>query len=121
MNCFYHPNASAVGICKACSKGLCPECAADLEFGIACKNKHEQRAEDLEFVISKNTKAFRVAKKNPLIGVLFCGFMGAVFLGFGLWGRTQISWFSTIMGAGFLVFAVLLFIQNRAVWGKTKT
>ncbi|MBL1435881.1 MAG: hypothetical protein COB08_006745 [Rhodobacteraceae bacterium] len=119
MNCFYHPDASAVGVCKACSKGLCPECAADLGHGIACKNKHEQRVEDLEFIISKNTKALRAAKKNPLIGVLFFGFMGAVFCGFGLWGRAEISWLSTVMGAGFLVFAVLAFIQIRAVWGKS--
>ena len=42
MNCFNHPNVPAVGICKACQKGLCKECAVDLGHGIACKGHHEE-------------------------------------------------------------------------------
>ncbi len=116
MKCFYHPNESAVGVCKACSKGLCPDCTADLGHGIACKNKHEPRAEDLEFMTIKNIKAFRAVKKFPLSGVLFNGVMGLIFLGFGLFGRAEISWLSTTLGAGFLVFALLALIQSQAVW-----
>jgi len=36
MNCFYHPQVSAVGICKYCQKGLCTECAVDLGHGMGC-------------------------------------------------------------------------------------
>jgi hypothetical protein len=42
MNCFNHPGVPAVGICKACQKGLCKECALDLGHGIACKNHREE-------------------------------------------------------------------------------
>ena len=35
MRCFYHPEREAVGLCKACSKGLCTSCAVDLGHGIA--------------------------------------------------------------------------------------
>ena len=42
MNCFNHPGVPAVGICKACQKGLCMECAVDLGHGIACKNHREE-------------------------------------------------------------------------------
>jgi hypothetical protein len=27
MRCFYHHDKEAVGSCKSCGKGLCPECA----------------------------------------------------------------------------------------------
>lgn len=30
MHCFNHDDRDAVDICKACGKGLCPECATDL-------------------------------------------------------------------------------------------
>jgi hypothetical protein len=42
MNCFNHPDVPAVGICKACQKGLCMECVVDLGHGIACKNHREK-------------------------------------------------------------------------------
>lgn len=28
MNCFFHPNSSAVSFCKKCNKGLCKSCAS---------------------------------------------------------------------------------------------
>lgn len=31
MRCYYHHDVDAVGICKACSKGICPECSADVD------------------------------------------------------------------------------------------
>ena len=37
MNCFYHPSSVAVGVCKSCGKGLCPDCAVDLGKGLACR------------------------------------------------------------------------------------
>lgn len=45
MNCFNHVTTPCVGICIACGKGVCPECAADLTRGLACKGicEHEAR------------------------------------------------------------------------------
>jgi len=48
MNCFNHPDVPAVGICKACQKGLCMECAVDLGHGIACKS-HQEEVEMLNY------------------------------------------------------------------------
>jgi len=36
VNCFYHRTVPAVGTCKSCGKGLCPDCAVDLGKGLAC-------------------------------------------------------------------------------------
>ena len=45
MKCFEHPEVDAVGICTACDRGLCAECATDMERGLACKDRceHEVR------------------------------------------------------------------------------
>ncbi|HCU25594.1 MAG TPA: hypothetical protein DF383_11315 [Deltaproteobacteria bacterium] len=37
MHCFHHQDHEAIGICKACGKGLCQECTVDLGHGLACK------------------------------------------------------------------------------------
>lgn len=41
MKCFYHPDREAVGICSACSKGLCAGCATDMGRGLACRDRCE--------------------------------------------------------------------------------
>jgi hypothetical protein len=43
MRCFNHVDREAIGFCKACCKGLCPECAVDLGFGLSCRGEHEKR------------------------------------------------------------------------------
>ncbi len=120
MNCFYHSNEPAVGICKACSKGLCTDCAADLGHGIACKNKHEQRAEDIELVISRNANAFKVGNKSSLIVPVFNFLGGLLFSGVSLLAWPTINWFLLLFGLGFLAYAITLLYHRRAVWGKGK-
>jgi hypothetical protein len=33
VRCFNHPEREAIGSCKACSKGLCPDCVAAEDMG----------------------------------------------------------------------------------------
>jgi hypothetical protein len=58
MNCFNHPDVPAVGICKACQKGLCMECAIDLGHGIACKN-HREDVEMLNTIQADSKRAIQ--------------------------------------------------------------
>lgn len=44
MNCYYHPEVPAVGVCKSCGRGICTACAAEVEHGIACRERCELRA-----------------------------------------------------------------------------
>lgn len=41
MNCFTHSENAAVGICAACGKGVCADCATDMKRGLACKDQCE--------------------------------------------------------------------------------
>jgi len=43
MNCFNHTDISSIGLCQACGKALCSECASQLSNGIACKIACENR------------------------------------------------------------------------------
>ena len=36
MNCFNHENVPAVGVCQACGKGLCRNCASETAKGLIC-------------------------------------------------------------------------------------
>lgn len=54
MKCFVHQSADAVGICRNCSRGVCPECAADRESGIACKNRCEAAVDAMDGLVRRN-------------------------------------------------------------------
>lgn len=116
MNCFNHPASSAIGTCKACSRGLCAECAVDLEHGLACKNKHEAMVETYNMIISKNAQVYSAAPKNLLVMPLFYLFMGVLFAAFGASTRRGMTDLTFILGVGFIVFAGVLFIRNRATF-----
>ena len=41
MRCFCHPENEAVGVCKNCFKGVCPECLIDVGDGLACGSPYQ--------------------------------------------------------------------------------
>jgi hypothetical protein len=47
MKCFYHPQQDALGICRACGKGLCGQCVVDLDRGLACRDRCEDSVKQL--------------------------------------------------------------------------
>lgn len=118
MNCYNHPNNISVGLCKVCNKGLCPECLTDLGHGLACKNKHESDAEDYKFIMDKSIKIYKAAPKNNIIMPVFYLFMGLVFAGFGYFSRGGIASLPFILGVGFIVFSIIIFISNKAIFNK---
>jgi hypothetical protein len=120
MHCFNHKNAEAIGLCKHCSKGLCDECAADLGHGLACKGIHEEQVEAVNMIIEKNTKVYAAAPQNTVIAPIFYLFMGIVFASFGYQSRDGFSSLSFVMGVGFIVFAVVVYVRNKALFNNQK-
>ena len=117
MKCFNHPDRSAIGICKSCYKGLCQECAVDLEHGLACKDKHETDVENIKMVTDKNIKIYTTALRSYLIRSLFFLFMGVLFVFTGWAARLG---FSSIIGCGFVVFALVTYFRAKALFKETK-
>ena len=54
MRCFYHHDRDAIGTCKSCNKGICPDCAVDLTKGLACKDYCEEEVKELIALIEQN-------------------------------------------------------------------
>ncbi len=108
MNCFYHQGATAVGSCKACSKGLCAACAADLGFAIACIGRCEDQARRLHQLVERNMRIAPVSEQ--LIGAQPKGYLAAgafslaagllfVLMGLNLDGTARLG----VVGVGSLV------------------
>ena len=59
MNCFYHPERVAIGLCKACTRGLCAECIVDVSPGCSCRGACEEWAKKVNETMSKSFAAYR--------------------------------------------------------------
>ena len=104
MNCFYHPNNSAVGICKYCQRGLCSECAAIIDDVLACKNRHEDEVHQLEQLTARNLFQSKRVGSGYMKNATFYGLVGIAFAGFGLW---QLKWLG-LQAVLFIVLGVFL-------------
>jgi len=109
MNCYYHPNQPAVGLCKHCQRGLCMACAADVDDSLACKDRHEEQVCAIDSLTARNLlQAGRVGsvyRRNAI----FYSLLGILFASFGL---LQIRW----MGwQGIFLLAIGLFLVYAAV------
>ena len=116
MNCYYHPNQLAVGICKHCQRGVCIACAADIDGSLACKDRHEKQVRALDALIARNLlQAGRVGsvyRRNAIFYFL----VGVLFAGFGLYqirfaGLQAI--FLLMIGLFLLYAAVANFLESR--------
>ena len=112
MRCFYHPEREAVGTCKSCGKGLCPECAADLQKGLACRGRCEPDVRAVIELVERNIKLgpaseklIRAGKGSHLANALFYLVCGSVFFGYGAWGDRRMG-FLMIIGGCLLVLGV---------------
>ena len=103
MKCYYHNERDAVGVCRACSKGLCPDCVSDLGPAIACRGRHEEQAKGL---IATQSNANRAASILPGFSIV----MGVVF---AMWGALSqpFSLYLVLCGVGFAGLG--LFISLR--------
>ena len=82
MKCFYHPGSDAVGVCKSCGKGLCPDCVADLGKGIACRSRCETDVEIIIGLIEQSPHSVRWS--GALVLVLGLILIAAALMGYGM-------------------------------------
>jgi hypothetical protein len=83
MKCFYHPQADAVGTCKHCHRGICRECAAEREGGLACRGRCESQVDFVNALIQRNIQVGVKARPLSLISLLvFAGaFVALLYMG----------------------------------------
>jgi len=118
MKCFYNQDRDAVGSCKSCGKGLCPECAVDLGKGLACRSRCEDDVKALIGLIEQNIKLSPRADKLLEIGrgirngaSIFNLVVGAIFIFWGL-SDTRFT-FVLILGVCFVLYGMFSFALAR--------
>lgn len=84
MKCFYHHDIDAVALCKACSRALCPACAADVHPGTACVNRCEADVAALNTIVERSKTAYQKTgqayKRNAIATMI----LGALFIVMGV-------------------------------------
>lgn len=109
MNCFYHPQVSAVGICKYCQKGICTECAVDLGHGITCKHHQAEVNElyDIHFMNKQSARNMSRVYKQSAVAMSFMGIAGVV--GGLVIGRSGLVLVAIGIGCIFLAIAFSIY------------
>lgn len=116
MNCYYHPNQPAVGLCKHCQRGLCLDCAADVDDSLACKDRHEEQVTGLNILVRRNLLQAHRIGSNYLRNAVFYFLSGGLFAGFGLYQLRFTglqALFLLFIGLFLLYAAVANFLESR--------
>src|SRR5438046_1412006 len=122
MRCFEHPNVEAVGVCGACGKGLCRDCAAESGRILACKGKCEpetRRLRDLrDFSYAQANRTHTLMQRARAISTRSALFLIVMGIGFCIWPATNHSTLKDagvlyMMGALFLAFGLLNLLSAR--------
>ena len=116
MVCFYHPDKSAIGLCRHCQRGLCSDCAAVVDDVLACKNRHEEQVHTLEEMTRQNILKSKRTRSDYLRNTVFYGTVGLLFTAFGV---SQIQWLGlqgivyAVIGLALLYAALANYLESR--------
>lgn len=119
MNCFYHPDRSAVAMCKSCNRGLCPNCVTDVAPGVACRGKCEADVAALNLVLQLSKTAYQKTgvahRRNALVMLI----IGLCFLAFGVLpivtAGSYGAFFMMPLGAVFLLWAYFSYRSGKQI------
>jgi hypothetical protein len=75
-------------------------CAVDIDNGLACKHKCEERAKSINKMIDSNSRVMTVANKQLRGGMIFTIVAGALFVALGLY-------FKPLEGSPWIIFVAL--------------
>ena len=121
MKCYYHQSEDAVGLCRSCQRGLCEECAVDLDRGLACRNRCEATVRSLIELIDLQTRHSATsrslvagARRTGMIFSVFFLAMGIIFIGWSEREGMELG-LLTIMGIAFLALGLVHFVRSLRV------
>lgn len=116
MRCFVHADRDAVGICRSCYKGLCSDCAVDLQHSLACRGAHEEEAERLHSMVSRAQRVQTTSSSARYLAPAFMVVLGVVCAGYG-YAIEGVRGPLFPLGVIFLVYGVSIFLVRRRAWG----
>lgn len=114
MRCFNHGERDSVAICKACGRGVCPDCARATANGIACSDPCEGTLAEIAALTAHGRRAYDNSAR-------MFGFVALVMILLGLSvvlvsrmpvmapAGPHLTWW----GVGLLVAGPLVFLLGR--------
>jgi hypothetical protein len=100
MECFAHPSAVAVGICKCCGKGACRSCAIPVTRGLACSEGCKETSESLSQLQAAQIRNIRITAAQRLVIPSFSVALIAFGIVMVVQGDSGIfPWFYLVLGA----------------------
>jgi hypothetical protein len=113
MRCFYHHDAEAVGVCKNCGRGVCADCASEVDNGIACRQRCEDEVRALNRLTDRSKLAYGRARSAYVRIALFYFVVGLAFMIAGMFNWHRLAWGLTPAGVIFTVMAFLHYSMAR--------
>ncbi|HEY3902145.1 MAG TPA: hypothetical protein VGM54_26265 [Chthoniobacter sp.] len=56
MYCYFHGDVAAVAVCKACGRGICHDCSAEVGASMGCRNRCESEVELIDDLRRRSLK-----------------------------------------------------------------
>lgn len=117
MNCYYHRDKPAIGLCKYCQRGLCSECSANAGDSLACKGLHEEQVQRMEGLMQQNLLQSKRLGSDYLRNTIFYGVVGILFTGFGI---SQLRWLGLQAVVYLMIGLALLWAAGANYWESRK-
>lgn len=114
MNCFNHNETAAVGICKHCNKGICPDCLKDTGDGIACKGHCFDEVKMINDLINHNKKVAKGTTSNWMTSGLLYLFLGLIFLLTTVLYHRKIDPFLSAIGTLSIIYGIYAMIKSKS-------
>jgi hypothetical protein len=118
MKCHHHLDRDAIGICMACERGVCTECANDMERALACTGRCEPEVRrlldmrDWGFAQpSRQVKILSYTQSNMRRSGAFLMVVGICVIVLGFW-TNKVQTFAALGGVPF-VFGALNYLKSR--------
>ncbi len=116
MQCFYHSDRAAVGLCSHCQRGLCSSCAVPVDDVLACKGRHEIQVRDALEIRRQSALQSRQARDGYSRNAVFYGLAGSAFSAFGLLEYRYLGWQAILLlmiGLFLMYAAIANFVERR--------
>ncbi|GLQ30891.1 hypothetical protein [Litoribrevibacter albus] len=119
MKCYKHQDIDAIGLCKSCHKGVCPECSALVGGSVACAESCQEDVAALNYMVERGKKVYKNLGKQWGPSVIINGVGGAFFLSFGIYNFGRISsWLLIGLGAIMIVGGIMSAVQGKRMGEK---
>lgn len=119
MECFEHPGATGVGICRGCGKAVCRECAISLPRGLACSPACEVDVAELNEMNERGKRIYGIGQyktnqlpSGVLVWLLLTGAMVSMS-GYFYFATDRIDYLTTTMAVLFLLITYITYRGSK--------